>query len=344
MAKAAKQAFPVVGLDIGYGEVKVYDGTQTFTFPAVWGRASEALFETAATQETYAGDDIYDDEGHWLVGYKAMKHIAPAALRNLRGRTMDEEQLAHHARLRLAKAAFGKLFPTARNGDVIHIHLATGLPVSHMAGREAFKQLLSGAIPVKTEQADFVVHVARCFVMPQPYGTLYRQMMQSDGTLNPHFTASRTAILDCGTYTIDAALDDEGEYIDQRSDSIEAGVYTIQRALEVEYERRHFQKPSYTDIERGVKTGFIKVRGEPDDFTAVRQRAGDDMANAALNLVSRVWQAGADIDLILVTGGGAVFVMEKLKGQYAQAVLVDSASTANAEGYRRYALNELVAV
>jgi plasmid segregation protein ParM len=305
----------------------------------VWGRATDATFQTAATKTGYVGDDLTDDDGDWLVGEKALKHIAPAALRNLRGRTSDESRLAHLARLRLAKTAFGKLFSDASEGDVVHVRLATGLPVDHMDGSADFKQLLAEQHRVQTDTADFVVNVVACFVMPQPYGTIYQQMIRSDGSLNPYYAYERTAVMDVGTYTLDAAFDDDGEYIDSRSGSAEAGIHLVQMAIATEYERRYKQKPAYRDVETGVRTGAIRVRGEWDDFTEVRQRAVDDLCAAALNLATSVWQAAADIDVIFVTGGGASLVVDALRAQFPQAVLADNAGTANAEGYRHYALN-----
>lgn len=340
--KKAPDGVETIGLDIGYGVVKVYDGKEAVTFPAVWGRASEASFETTATKVAYNGDDISDEDGDWIVGDKAMKHITPASLRNLRGRTMDEEGLAHKARLRLAKVAFGKLFPGLKNGDAVHVQMSTGLPVDHMNGADQLKALFIGQHRVHTDQCDFVVHVTECFVMPQPYGTLYRHMISPTGHLNEYFTHERVGVLDVGTYTIDASFDDDGQYIEARSGSIEAGVYMIQQAIAKEYELRHKQKPSYQDIEQGVRNGYIKVRGNPEDFTEVRRQAIDDLCASALNLASRVWQAGADLDVIYITGGGANFVLPAIHGQYPQSEVAENAPTANSEGYRNFAMNTLV--
>jgi plasmid segregation protein ParM len=333
----------VVGLDIGYGQVKaVASGVDPVIFPSVWGRKSDSSFQTTQTEVGYTGDDLEDDEGAWLIGDKAVKHVAPASLRNLRGRTADESQYAHIARLRLAKAAFGKLFSDLKDGDVLHVRLATGLPVDHMDGAEELKAQLLGQHKVSTDQADFVVNVVECFVMPQPYGTIYQQMIQSDGQLDIGYTYERTGVCDVGTFTIDAALDDDGEYIAPQSGSFEAGIHMVQRRIAEEYERLFKQKPSAKDVEMGVKTGYIKVRGQHEDFTEVRNSAVRDLSEAALNLANQVWQAGANIDVIFVTGGGAQLVYEAIQRQYPQAVLADNAEIANAQGYLNFALNRIL--
>ncbi|MCA9915437.1 MAG: ParM/StbA family protein [Anaerolineae bacterium] len=340
LSAAKLRRLPVIGLDIGYGNVKAFNGSETIKFPAIWGRATDARYESAATRTNYQNDDIFDEDGHWLVGEKARKHIPAAMQRNLRGRMMDEQAYSHQARLRLAKAVFAKFFPDAADGDVIQILLATGLPVSHMTGVQAFRDLLLQPIPIRVDDGrEFVVHPARVFVMPQPYGTFYKASLNPDGSINPHFTARRTGIFDPGTFSTDAALDDEGEFINAQSDTLEIGVSTIQNAIADEYERRHGQKPGYRDIEQGVKTGYITVRGTPEDFREVRAVAGNNLAEGAIQLAGRLWGTGADIDLVLVTGGGARFVIDRLKAQFPQAELMEDSETANAEGYRRLALN-----
>lgn len=331
-----------VAIDVGYGQVKATDGEQTVTFPAVWGMATEADFQTGATAENYKGDDVYDDDGHWLVGYKALKHVPPNAQQNLRGRLKDETSFSHQARLRLIKAVFAKLFPKAAKGDIVQVTLATGLPVAHMGGAAAFKELLMEPIKVVTDdEREFVVQVLHMFVMPQPYGTLYRTSLLPDGRIDTSFTATRVGVVDVGTYSTDVALDDEGEYIDQQSGTIEMGVSTVQDAIIAEYKRRHSQTPGFRDVEQAIKTGYIKVYNQPESFHDVRNQAANALAKATLGLCSRLWQAGADIDIIFVTGGGASFVLQELKTQYPQAVLVEDAEVANAIGYRLYAENQI---
>lgn len=55
-------------------------------------------------------------------------------------------------------------------------------------------------------------NVTEVRVMPQPYGTAYSQMLTPNGEINVHHTYMRTGIVDVGTYTVDIALDDDGEF------------------------------------------------------------------------------------------------------------------------------------
>lgn len=333
MPRKKKRPTPLtVGLDIGYGITKATSGSEPITFPSVWGRKGDVTYASTATQTLYTGDDLTDDDGEWWIGEKAQTHVATHKLRDLRSRTDDE------ARLRLAKAALGKLpLPAVDPGDTVHMTLATGLPVDHMRSASALKDLFTGQHVIQNDRVHYVANITRVYVMPQPYGTLYRQMLKPDGTLNRHYQFERTGIVDVGTYTIDMILDDDGEYVDARSGSVEAGVHTVYDAIETAYERDQNQKPSYKDVMQGVRTGAIRIRGDLVFFEEVHKKAVKDLAEATLGLAARIWEAGTDIDVIFLTGGGASLIAEAFKQKYPQSEIVEDAPTANAQGYRYFA-------
>jgi len=118
-----------VGLDIGYGVVKVVTDENSFGFPSVMGHAREIKFQQEAIQQKYPGDQITDDEGEWFVGDLAMAQVPAGELLRLRGRTANEKTMGNAFRLRLAKVAVGKLVQGVWGRDAIHLRLAVGLPV-----------------------------------------------------------------------------------------------------------------------------------------------------------------------------------------------------------------------
>lgn len=118
-----------IGLDIGYGVVKAITDEVAVTFPSVAGHARDIKFQQDYLTEKYAGDQITDDYGQWFVGELALKQLTPGELLRLRGRTADEETMGNAFRVRLAKVAIAKLVRGVGDGDVVHIRLASGLPV-----------------------------------------------------------------------------------------------------------------------------------------------------------------------------------------------------------------------
>lgn len=330
----------IIGLDIGYGMTKaIAEGIDDpVIFPSVWGHAREIKFRASEIAQKYPGDQITDEYGSWFIGDLAMSQLPTGGLLVARGRTGDEELTGNEHRVRLALVAIGKLFPGKRNGDVVHVRIATGLPVDHMRDAAGLKKALIGQHHIKTDQGDFVVNVVEVIVMPQPYGTVYANMLTENGDLNPCHTATRTGVADVGTYTIDVALDDDGEYIDVESGSREFGVAFAQDEIAALFEREHRQKPRYKQIQTILQTGCAKVGGEVYDYSDEVENVLAPLREATLTLMHEKWQAGKTVDVIYISGGGAVLVEKAVKGEYRQATTVPNAQLANARGYLNYAL------
>jgi plasmid segregation protein ParM len=326
-----------IGLDIGYGVVKAITDNQIITFPSVMGHAREIKFQQEEITAKYPGDQITDDEGEWFVGELALSQLPPGELLRLRGRTANENTMGNAFRLRLAKVAIGKLLNGLWNRDVVHIRISTGLPVDHMRDSSGLKTALLGQYLIKTDTAEIVVNVDEVMVMPQPYGGIFANTLTETGEINSHHTYMRTGIVDVGTYTVDLALDDNGEFVDAESGSVESGVYTAQERIAAALERDYRQKMPYKIVEHVLRTGIFRASGEPVDYRTEVEEALATLRSATLNLMSEKWQRGTNVDVIYLSGGGAELVADVVCDAYSQTQLVRDAQLANARGYLYYA-------
>src|SRR5579859_2210478 len=143
-----------IGLDIGYGVVKALTAEATILFPSVGGYAREIKFQADEIAARHPGDQIRDDDGLWFLGDLALVQLPPGELLRLRGRTADEATMGNVFRVRLAKAALGKLLTGKRDESVIHVRLATGLPVDHLGDAPDLKAALLGQHRIRTDAAD----------------------------------------------------------------------------------------------------------------------------------------------------------------------------------------------
>lgn len=326
-----------VGLDIGYGVVKAITDEHAISFPSVAGHAREFKFQQEQIQSWYAGDQITDDEGTWFVGDLALKHMPPGELLRLRGRTANEERMGNAFRVRLAKVAIAKLVRGVGDGDVVHVCLASGLPVDHMRDSQALKDALIGQHLIKTDEVEIVANITDVMVMPQAYGAIYSQMLTERGEINVRHTYMRTGVCDVGTYTVDIALDDDGEFISSQSGSVESGVYTAQERIAEILERDYREKIPFSMIDQTLRTGIFTASGHPISYRAEVEEALQPLRSAALNLMSEKWQRGTTVEVIYLAGGGAELVMEDVLSAYPQTKLIKEAQLANARGYLNYA-------
>lgn len=326
-----------MGLDIGYGVVKAITADQVVMFPSVMGHAREIKFQQEDMARRHPGDQMTDDEGDWFVGDLALAQLPPGELLRLRGRTANESTMGNAFRLRLAKVAIGKVMQGMWNRDIVHIRIATGLPTDHMRDAAELKASLIGQHLIKTDTADLIANVTEVMVMPQPYGTIYANTLTESGEINRQHAYRRTGVCDVGTYTVDLALDDEGEFVDAESGSVESGVYTAQERIAAALERDYREKMPFKIVEEVLRTSIFHANGQPVDYREIVEEALAPLRSATLNLMSEKWQRGTTVDVVYLSGGGAELVVDEVRSAYPQAQLVSGAQLANARGYLNYA-------
>jgi hypothetical protein len=205
-----------------------------------------------------------------------------------------------------------------------------------MRDAAALKNALLGQHLIRTDSADFVANVSEVMVMPQPYGSAYAMMLTETGEINVYHTYMRTGVCDVGTYTVDILLDDDGDYVDAESGSVESGVYTAQERIAEMLERDYREKVSLRIVENVLRTGIFTASGKPVDYKREVEAALAPLRSATLNLMSEKWQRGTTVDVIYLSGGGAELVYEQVVEAYPQTKLVPHAQLANARGYLHY--------
>jgi hypothetical protein len=101
-------------------------------------------------------------------------------------------------------------------------------------------------------------------------------------------TYRRTGVCDVGTYTVDLALDDEGEVVDAESGS----------------------------VEEVLRTGIFHANGQPVDYHEIVEEARAPLGSATLNLMSEKWQRGATVNVVYLSDGGAELVVKDVPEAY----------------------------
>lgn len=328
----------IVGLDIGFGVVKAITHTgKTAIFPSVAGHARQLSFHADKIAERYPGDQLADAEGEWFIGDLALTQLLQGEVVRLRGRNANDH--GTEFRLRMAKAALGKLFAGLRGGDstVINVQIATGLPVAHMTDAALIKAQLIGAHRIQTDQSDFIVNISKVMVMPQAYAAIYTKLLTEAGEINRGHVATETAVIDVGTYTVDFARDSDGTYQDVESGSAEAGVYNVHERVARGLQDHYKQEFGYKVVEAAIREGCIKIAGKVEDCTEMVEEAMESLRAATVSKAYELWKDAKHIEEIYLMGGGASLVADDLIG-YPQLQTLPNPQWANARGYLNFAL------
>ncbi|MDE0853137.1 MAG: ParM/StbA family protein [Nevskia sp.] len=330
----------ILAADIGFGYTKATDGRQFQVFKSIVGEANpiqfaEALLPSQAAQPRHfsiGGEDVFVGE------------LAETQSRG-RGFTLDHAQfIAKYAKV-LGLAA---LTPYVEHGDPVR--LVTGLPISFFRKyRDALTTLLQQRHTVTVVQAngtreDKTVYIEKVRVVPQPFGSLFNQMLDGQGkALNQRFISEKIGVIDIGFRTTDFTISDKTRYSERGSLSTDSGMSVAYNAIaNLLHEKSGTQVELYRLYE-AVTRGVIKIKGQKYDLTTLAQQAYTQLAARIATEANRLWADDWDLDAIIVTGGGgltlAPYLQQQIEGEVLPMPTDTDARFNNVAGYWKYGVH-----
>jgi len=318
----------ILSVDIGYGYTKgIGPHGMRFSFPSVIGTAEDIHFAT----DLIRGEEIRAvqyDGARFFYGRQAVLQS------RIQSTIFDRSRVHDHTYKKLFVAALvemAKLSPSAWRLKVV-----TGLPVGFFGDRDQVIKSLEGAYQITAERA-MKRTVTSVFVAPQPFGSLFRELLNEQGKIiNGDMEAGRVGIIDVGTYTTDFVVSDELRYVQRLSGSIRIGwskvISQVQDALGDSYMLELMPH----EVDRALQAGEVRVRGKPVRLEPLTKPAIAEVQTAVIARARDLWGAGARLDTILVSGGGGPYLYNAIRDVYPHARLLDNAFWANAEGLYRF--------
>jgi hypothetical protein len=327
-----------IGVDLGYGNVKAVAGNQRVIFPSVSGRAINVRFGSEDIASGYAGDQIEHYDASMWIGNLAAQHLRPEQQRRLRGLGTNQDEIGMDFRVLMMKAALAKLYPDLRNGDALHINLATGLPVSHMAQASTLKKHLIGQHLIHTDTTHFTANISEVAVMPEPRGTMFAFTLNADGSLNEYYDADTTVVFNGGAVTNDVQYDLNGEFVEAYSGSSRTGYHLAFDTLRDLIQDRYGETPSLHVLEMVIRNEAMKVKGKVIPMREEVHTALAPVRDGALELLSDTIQTAMSVDRIIVSGGFTLKMYDCISGKYEQSTKSDNPLYDTAQGYQNYAM------
>lgn len=327
----------VIGIDVGYGNVK-----------AVWGPGfdskSEIIFRSVAKRTMQAtdgfgsGGEDMNRVGINVDGFKFL--VGPEAAVSGAVSTTDTDFVNRPEYLALLRCAMYYMLKT--RGKIENIDaMVVGLPVSNFATKKAdLIKICQGShlIPtpqlLKNEHGHMVsVHVSKVFCVPQPLGGL-RMQAQLDAQAGLDLNRT-TLIIDPGYLTFDWLFASGMRADIERSGSLIGGVSSLLSELSRQVSLKlGVAAIDLVELEIALKTGTLVIEGKSQEFIGYNKWmdafAGDvvDRFVTASNLTSR-------FDRILLVGGGAKYFVNALRRRFPNHTIdVDGQSVmSNSRGF-----------
>ncbi|MBN1921169.1 MAG: ParM/StbA family protein [Anaerolineae bacterium] len=317
------------GIDIGYNATKAVTDRRRTTFPSAVGSPDRASFTLNGGNESAI---VLLSPSHVLIGEEAVQQS------RFLNRREDRRWIDSGEWLALFIAALTGL----TSGSPVDVEVVTGLPVSFYSDKEQVQQRLLGEHRVQREgRRGQILRVVNARVIPQPFGSLLAEVLDERGQIQQRDLAqAAVGLIDIGGKTCNLLSVNRLSEIGRETTSVNIGGWNLVRAVR-QWLAQHY--PGLDDLRDHQLATAIQARtlhyyGEPvKDFPAVVNDLAADLARQILSEASHLWNGGATLDAILVTGGGALLLGEHIRRHWTHARLVSEPVYGNAVGYWKFA-------
>jgi len=328
----------VAGIDIGFGFTKATDGKEFALFKSILGEVTDIQFSLPIVKSE-AGPCLHVslDGRTYFVGDFAEQHSSTRQF------TLDQEKLLSDFCKVLALTAMGYLFSADTPVNII-----TGLPVGYYREyHQRFAKMLKGYHEISFQKNDGTsetirLNINNLRIIPQPLGSIFNLLMDENGKItNRELAKQKIGVIDIGFRTTDFCIFHGLQYVERGSSTTDTGISKSFGVI-----AKKLREESNVNIElyrlyNAIETGFIKIRGKEFNISKIRDAVFAHAASIIASDLDRLWADDWDIDVIIISGGGAMELAKFLKPLIAGNILpvetnID-ARLNNVQGYCKYA-------
>lgn len=327
----------VVAIDIGFGFTKVTDGSRHQVFKSLVGEANTSPFtDSMVPLDSDCPRGISFEDGDYFVGEMAETHSVNQIF------SLDPAQhLAQQAR----PLAFCGLIPMCDSGEPIRV--VTGLPVSLYRKYEGeLTKALQGRHEVEIivnedVRRRHILNIERVRVIPQPFGSLYSQLLDRTGEpVKGDMARRKYGVIDVGFKTSDYVIAHNTRYVERGSRSSENGISAAYKVVADTIADEFDIDVELFRLNEWIKSGTIKLRDKHYDLGPIKEQTFKLLAERIATDVEVLWQRDWDCESVLVTGGGGADLYPYLKDLITNdTALIEGAEDqrlCNVMGYWRY--------
>ncbi len=289
----------MLSIDVGFGNVKVYDGEEVTAFPSVYMEASDDYIPT-----TDPDDQLLELDG---VKY----HVGMTALNRGGEAPFDRTDMLRHKIFMLTAIC------AMTDAENFSDSVAVGLPISDYKAMKDTLAKLKGKYEVSYNGKKCSVDIKKISVYAQSEA-VYKLIAKDDKDIKRKVVG----IVDIGQKTVDFAYFKRGTYVPENSGSLEKGVINAYRDIV-----KALENVGYNDIESYEAKLYIdKV---PEDADKAFEKMAKTIKN---NLRINHWNLEL-MDSLYIVGGGTSFIAPHFKDTAYKPLDEMTAVFANAYGY-----------
>ncbi len=331
-----------IGIDVGFGFTKATNGEEYILFKSIIGEYADIQFNFGIEENNFEDNlQVRFDDNMYFLGELAEKQSL------VKQYTLDQEKLVSEFVKILALSALGLLV-----GERDSVSVVTGLPVGYYR-RDAKKiqEILKGYhkieyLSMEGKAKEKRINVTKIKVIPQPMGSVFNLLLDDQGIVNnKKIVSQKVGVVDIGFRTTDFVLLDHLRYIERGSSTTDNGMSKCFSLIANKLRQKTGVSVELYRLYHAISSGSIKIKGKEYNIVNLKNKVYSHFASQIANDINRIWENDWDIDLIVLTGGGAKELFEFLKPLVeGNMILVESKSDPrlnNVMGYLKYARYDL---
>ncbi len=298
-----------VGIDVGFGYTKAYNGKNSVIFKSLIGDATDIQFRSFLGEESSTSDlhITLNDKEYFIGNYAEQQSNIPEY-------TLDQEKLIENFVKILAITAAG--ICSDATGP---INVVTGLPVGYLKrDSRPLKEMIQGIHEITYHNVNGKdetksVHIDKIHVIPQPIGSIFNLIFDEYGKIkDKNLARQKLGVVDIGFKTTDFSIFDHLKYIERGSSTMDTGISKCFSVFANKLRQESNINIELYRIFKYVSSGMIKIRGKEYNITNLKKRVYTHAASAIASDLNRLWENDWDIDSIILSGGGSLELAEFL--------------------------------
>ncbi len=323
-----------IGVDLGYGFVKVINGDKNLKFASVVGVGKKLGFNSLIDLPKSFLDELfveYNDD-FYFVGDLAVRQS------NLATRSLDQHRISDFNAKILLLTALGIL----NKWDGEDFNIVTGLPVSYYAQykKEWEKNFLGGhSITFIGDKVDKrkTFNIKEIKLVPQPFGSLYDKVLNNYGKVEDEELLDMViGIIDIGYKTTDFVVANQMELIEHLSFSNNNGLSNAYRIIANQIRTEYGIEKEPHKLDKILEKNTLRVAGKKYDISDIKKEVYLKIADKIITEIHSYWDY-KDFDIILLTGGGGHAMADYILPHFSNMELVNEPQYANVRGYQKLA-------
>jgi hypothetical protein len=352
MTENLPQPFLRIALDVGFHAVKaaiVHQGNLlTSIIPAVVGvgETDMGMLQTGLTRQKRQQPYQVTIEGQkLLVGPYVNQYARPIE-------RLDFDRLSRSIELQaLVYATLAQVLKQIQAPTLgAELGLIIALPVQVLQGTEArlavtaLESWLVGEHRFDVDGQPHEMRIHSLKAMAQPLGSFFEWGLKTDGQWgrNPADLKANVGVLDQGFNTLDLFTLAGGQIVRRYTGGETLGMRRASSLMQDLLHQQTGRKYSLHEADGHLQQASnghpaeLLIRGEAINIKPLARQALDVAFGEMRAYLSQVWEDGGQFDYLLLTGGGALALGERLRHAYPQAIALPEPVTANVRGLARF--------